>query len=179
MTVGLPLALALLAQAAVNGQTYGPLPPPPPKPAVKAPEPLATTTEPCAAPRPGGNPNEIIVCVQRPQGYRLNPDIMEAKRAMRSGKPKPPERMRDTSCASVGPMGCLGSGAGIDLIGGAILLGTMVAKAVRGDNVGKMFITDPQPTEYQLYLEAKRAREAREAEEAAAAAAKAKAAPKP
>jgi hypothetical protein len=40
-----------------------------------------------------------------------------------------------------------------------------------------MFVTDPQPTEYQLYLEAKKAREDKEADAAAkAVAAQAKAA---
>ena len=58
---------------------------------------------------------------------------------------------------------------GIDLLGAAMVLGTMATKAVKGENVGKMFVTDPQPTEYQLYLEAKREREAKEAEKAAKA----------
>ena len=38
-----------------------------------------------------------------------------------------------------------------------------------------MFVTDPQPSEYQLYQEFKREREAKEAEKKAKAAAKAKA----
>jgi hypothetical protein len=49
----------------------------------------------------------------------------------------------------------------------------MLQKAVSGENVGEMFVTDPQPDEYQLYLEAKHYRESREAEQAAALKAKA------
>ena len=50
-----------------------------------------------------------------------------------------------------------------------MVLGSMATQAIRGDNVGKMFVTDRKPTEYELYKEAKRAREAREAEAAAKA----------
>jgi hypothetical protein len=42
-----------------------------------------------------------------------------------------------------------------------------------------MFVTDPQPTEYQLYVEAKKEREAKEAEKAALAKAKVAAASHP
>jgi hypothetical protein len=66
--------------------------------------------------------------------------------------------------------------AGIDLLAAAVTAATMVEKAVTGQNVGKMFVTDPQPSDYELYQEAKRAREAKEAEAAAAARAKAEAA---
>ena len=55
---------------------------------------------------------------------------------------------------------------------------TMVQKAVSGENVGEMFITDPQPDEYKLYLQAKREREAAELEAAEKAKAKAAAAAK-
>ena len=50
----------------------------------------------------------------------------------------------------------------------------MAATASQGGDVGKMFETTPEMSEYQLYLQAKKRREAREAQ-AAAAAAKAKA----
>lgn len=188
MLAALPVAIALLAQAAsaapaqspaeVNASpAYGPTLPAPPKAEtpVKVAEAEVQAAERCVSTPPTAVADEIVVCVQRPEGYRLNPDLVEARRAMRSGRPKRPERMVDNSCASVGPMGCTG-GAGINLLGAAITLGTMAAKAVQGENVGKMFITDPQPTEYQLYLEAKRNREAKEADAAIEAQAKAKAA---
>jgi hypothetical protein len=147
--------------------TYGPVLPAPPKPPVKI------TEDKCAPAHVSADTREIVVCAQKPQGYRLDPDVMEAKRQKHSGgRPKRPERMRDNSCASVGPFGCT-PGAGIDLLGAAMVLGTMATKAVKGENVGKMFVTDPQPTEYQLYVEAKRRREAKEAEAAAVAKAKA------
>ena len=40
----------------------------------------------------------------------------------------------------------------------------MLARAAKGESVGDMFKTQPEPSEYDLYLEAKRNREAREAE---------------
>jgi hypothetical protein len=88
--------------------------------------------------------------------------------------------MKDNSCATIGPMGCRGN-PGIDLVNAVAVLGKMVDKISKGENVGEMFVTDPQPDEYQLYVEAKRAREAKEAEELAAAKAKAakEAAPPP
>ena len=57
-----------------------------------------------------------------------------------------------------------GVGAGIDLMAAASTVVAMVNTAVTGGNVGKMFVTDPTPSEYQLYLEAKKRREAKEAE---------------
>jgi hypothetical protein len=166
MLASLPIAIALLeAAGAVQSTAAAPQSPP------KAPER-------CSDRLPTGNDREIVVCVQRHQGYRLNPDVMEAKRALRSGQPKRPERINDTSCASVGPFGCA-PGAGVNLIGAALTAAQMAARLAQGKEIGSMFVTDPQPTEYQLYVEAKRAREAREAEAEAAAAAKAKAAAKP
>jgi len=79
---------------------------------------------------------------------------------------------RPRDCA-VGPFGC-GPQAGINLVGAALTAATMVKKAVSGENVGQMFVTDPHPTEYQLYLAAKARREAREAEISAANQARAK-----
>ena len=126
---------------------------------------------------PNAQPGEIVVCGERPQGYRLDPDVMEASRGMRGGgRLKRPERHRDTSCASVGPAGCIGAGAGINLIGAALTAAEMAARLAKGQPIGSMFVTDPQPTEYQRYVAAKRAREAREAEAAVAAKVAAKAA---
>ena len=42
-------------------------------------------------------------------------------------------------------------------------------KAAKGENVGKMFITDPTSSEYELYQQAKAEREAKEAHDATAA----------
>ena len=173
MAAGLTLGIAMLAQVAGAAPNHGPVVQAPPSPPAETVVAAETAPERCAAPPPTMEPGEIFVCAPRPQGYRLNPDVMEAKRQLRSGRPKRPERMRDTSCASVGPFGCT-PGTGIDLIGGAIVAATMAARAARGENVGRMFVTDPQPTEYELYVEAKRIREAKEAEAAAKAKTKAK-----
>ena len=164
MAAGRSLAIALLAGAAPEAQAVSNAPP------------AAKADNGCGPTPRDIEPGEIFVCAPKPQGYRIDPDVLEANRAKRRAKLKRPERMADTSCASVGPFGCTGLGAaGIDLLGAAMALGTMATKAIRGENVGEMFVTDRKPTEYELYMEAKREREAKEAEEAAAAKAKAKA----
>ena len=156
--------LLLLAEAAAAG----PAAPTEAKPPVTV---ETASDEDCAeANRGGADTRTITVCAQRPQGYRLNPDVMAAKRVKRTGRgaaPKPPENFKRDECATVGPMGCRGQGV-IDIPTAAIAAAQMVAKAVNGEDVGKMFQTDRQLSEYELYLLAKAEREAREEEEAAA-----------
>lgn len=118
----------------------------------------------------GTDTRTITICAQRPQGYRLNPDVMTAKKIKRTGRgaaPKRPENFKHDDCATVGPMGCRGQGI-IDIPSAAIAAAQMIAKAAKGEDVGKMFQTDKQLSEYELYLLAKAQREAREEEEAAA-----------
>lgn len=159
MTDGLSLALALLAAGAAPASAA---------PATAAPAAaVAAAGDRCASLPPSDNPNAIVVCAPRQEGYRLDPDIMKAKRlASKRGRPAAPERLRDTSCKVVGPMGC-GPPAGINLVAAGITAATMIGKAVRGENVGEMFITDPQPDEYQIYAALKREREAEAADKAA------------
>jgi hypothetical protein len=105
---------------------------------------------------------------------------MQAKRQMRSGgRPtRPgPGGFKDNPRCVVGPEGC--HYGGINLIGAALTAGEMAARLAKGQEIGSMFVTDPHPSEYQLYLEAKRDREAKEAEKKAKAEAKAKAATPP
>lgn len=154
MPAALPVAIALLSAAPAS--SYGP-----PAPAAAPGKPAAKRAEQgCATQTPKADAHEIVVCAERPQGYRLDPDVIEAKREMRSGRRKPPERFVDKTCATIGPMGCRFE-PGVNLVDAALTLATMVDRAVKGENVGRMFITDPQPDEYQLYLEAKRRREGR------------------
>jgi len=152
--------LLLLAQAAADAEA--------PKPPVTA---ETASNEHCDDARSqGADTRTITVCAQRPQGYRLNPDVMAAKRIKRTGRgaaPKGPENFKQNDCATVGPMGCRGQGV-IDIPSAAIAAVQMVAKAVQGEDVGKMFQTDKNLSEYELYLLAKAEREAREEEEAAA-----------
>lgn len=169
---GLGMAMALAMSAAAQAQpaepapsAYGPATPAPPRKKVE-PAPV----EPCPTPRPTVENPEIFVCVTRPEGYRIDPNIVEAERARKANKKlKRPERMVDRSCNTVGPMGCRGGG-GINLVAVAMTAAEMARRAAKGENVGEMFITDPQPDEYQLYLQAKREREARDAEAKALAA---------
>jgi hypothetical protein len=175
MPAGLPVAVMLLAQAASAAPTYGPAPPPAPK-AAAAP---ATGTEPGCKPA-DPNSREIVICAEKPQGYRLNPDVLKAKRQAHSaGRPqrRGPIAMKDNSCTVVGPAPCMNAPM-INLLAAAATASEMAARLSKGQEIGSMFVTDPHPSEYQLYLEAKAEREAKEAEaKAKATAAKAKAAP--
>jgi hypothetical protein len=166
MPAALPVVLLLLAPAAAPAAAG----PPPPAASSAPPSTDAEgATEGCDPSQPSTDPRQINICAQKPDGYRLNPDLLEARKLKRSGRrPKPPERMVDKSCTSVGPMGC-GPPAGINLIGAALTAAQMAARLAKGEDIGRMFVTDPSPSEYQLYLEVKRAREAREAEERAKA----------
>ena len=183
MLAGLPLAIALIADVGGAAPAYGPSPPPPPaKTAPKAPAKVAETDFKAASRCPTlpatAQPGEIIVCGQKPEGYRLDPDVMAAKREAHRGgnRPKRPDRMVDRSCAVVGAAGCIGAYPGINLLGAAMTAAEIAARLAKGQEIGSIFITDPQQSEYQLYVEAKRDREAKEAEAAAHKAAKAKAA---
>jgi hypothetical protein len=144
---------------------------PPAQPAAQPAAPAIQPGEPapddCAAERPSADSRRITICAQRPNGYRLNPDIMEARRELKSGgRPTRPGATVRPDCAAVGPAPC--TIGGINLIGAALTAAEMAERAVKGQDVGKMFVTDPHPDEYHLYLMAKARREAEEAEKAAA-----------
>jgi hypothetical protein len=56
---------------------------------------------------------------------------------------------------------------GVDLLAAAVTAAAMAKRAASGQEVGSMFLTDPHPSEYQLYQMAKARREAEEADKAA------------
>ena len=156
MLSGLPITLLFAAQAA------GPALPPQPKPKTEA-APSA-----CAAPPVDKDKGEIFVCAPRPEGYRIDPDVLKAsKQARNRTKPRPPERLVDNSCASVGPHGC--TTTGVNLLNAALVLATMAQKAASGGDIGQMFVTDPQLSEYDYYKLAKSEREAKESADEIAA----------
>lgn len=161
MPLGLTVAI-LLAQAASAA------------PAEASPPPAESADETCKEAMAKADTREIVICAQKRQGYRLNPDVMQAKRQVRSGgRPtRPgPGGIKDNSRCVVGPEGC--HSYGINLIGAALTAGEMAARLAKGQEIGSMFVTDPHPSEYQLYVEAKRDREAKEAEKKAKAKARA------
>jgi hypothetical protein len=156
MAGALSIALLTLAQA-------------PAQPQVAGSNRVSAAAAPDRCPAPSADSREIVICTERSQGYRLNPDVMEAKREIRSGgRPPSPYQQPRPDCVSVGPAPCVS--AGINLIGAALTAAEMAKRVAEGKEIGNMFKTDPHPTEYQLYLIAKARREQREAEEAAAAA---------
>jgi hypothetical protein len=120
-----------------------------------------------SCPAPSADSTTIVICTERPQGYRLNPDVMEAKREIHGGG-RPVRQSTETpppECATVGPFPCFN--AGINLIAAAATAAEMAARLGKGEEIGSMFMTDPHPDEYHLYLMAKARREAEEARKAA------------
>jgi hypothetical protein len=180
MPAGLSVAFMAAAQAVTAaapgaGPVYGPDPNAASAPlVVSVKEPQRDCKNPAV---PDPNSREIVVCAVRPNGYRLDPDVLAARRLKKngeSGRPRNPhETFADHSCATVGPMGCRGQ-ATIDIFTAAAALATMAQRLSSGQEIGSMFQTTPTSSEYQLYLEAKKQRE--EAEAAKAAKAKAAAA---
>ena len=176
MPLALPAAIALLAQAAVGASdpaphVYGPAAP---VAARTVPAPVKTAQRDCAPSISDPNSREIVVCAPKPQGYRIDPDVLKAKREKRealAGRAKPPENFKDHSCRVVGPAPCMDSPM-INLLAAAATIGEIADRLAKGQEIGSIFVTEPQLSEYQLYLTAKKEREEKEA----AAAAKAKSA---
>jgi hypothetical protein len=172
----LPAALLMLAQPAeaaasapanASPSVYGPAPEAPPKPA-----PINTAERQCAPQNPDPNSNQIVVCAVKPEGYRLPPDVVEARRLKKQdqrGRPhNPHETYADHSCATVGPMGCRGAPT-IDFIAVAATAAEISKRLAKGQEIGSIFQTTPSQSEYQFYQEAKKEREEKEAEKAAKA----------
>lgn len=165
MPAGLTVALMLSAQAAT---AYGPAP------ATSAPPPATAAGKECTTPTaPDPNSREIVVCAVKPNGYRLDPDVLEAKRLKKKGesvRPRNPhETYADHNCATVGPMGCRGQ-VTIDAFTAAAVLAEMGERLSKGQEIGSMFQTTPAKGDYALYLDAKKEREEHEADKAAKAA---------
>jgi hypothetical protein len=169
MPVGLHVAIALLAQAApASASAYGPAAPPPPASTSTS---KVTPQRVCAPQSSDPKANEIVVCAIKPEGYRLPPDIVEARRLKKeggAGAPRSPhETYADHSCANVGPMGCRGAPT-INLLAAAAVAAEIGKRLAKGQEIGSLFETTPAPTDYQYFLEAKKLREEKEAETAAA-----------
>ena len=168
MLIGPAVALAMLAQAAEAAPAGAS-----PADARAAP---AGSSDRCPAQSANSSSGTIVICTQRPQGYRLNPDVMEARREMRSGG-RPVRQGTETprpDCVTVGPAPCVN--AGINLIAAALTAAEMAKRVATGQEIGSMFKTDPHPDEYRLYLMAKQRREEEEAQRTAEAKSKAAAA---
>jgi hypothetical protein len=161
MPLGLSVALMLSAQAAAA--------PAPASTATAAQAPRECTTPPVLV----SGSNEIVVCALKPDGYRLDPDILAAKRMKKKGESVRPRNPHETyanrDCATVGPMGCRGQPT-IDIFTAAAALTTMAERLSSGQEIGSMFQTTPAKGDYALYLEAKHEREEQEADKKAKAA---------
>ena len=158
MLSGLPILILASAQAATA---------PPPD------QPVNPGAVPCQNSSPSNDKDEVVICVERQEGYRLNPDLREAEREMKRKKLRRPERFADTSRCSVGPQGCVNSG--VPILGIALTAVEIARRAATGGNVGEVFVTEPQTSEYEIYQALKRERDAKRAAADAAAAPKSKA----
>ena len=151
---GLAISLAALLATAQPAEPAAQ--PPPEQPAAK---------EDCRTTTPTPDKDEIVVCAERQEGYRINPDVMEASRAVkqRGQRPKIIDNgtRAPTLCEHIGGCSALES---LNIVNTALIAAQLLARAAQGESVGDMFKPQPEPTEYQLYLDAKRNREAREAE---------------
>jgi hypothetical protein len=174
MTVGTPVALILLAQAVsaaspppATPKAYGPA-----APAASAPAPAPKPERECANQNADPKGNEIVVCAIKPEGYRLPPDIVEARRLKKEGitvRPhNPHEAYLDHSCANVGPMGCRGTPT-LNMLAVAATAAEISRRLAAGQDVGSVFETEKSSTDYQLYQVAKKEREQKEAAAAAKA----------
>ena len=155
MSIGFILAAAAAAQA------YGPETPVPPRTAASA----AAPRKDCSPDAPDPNSDTIVVCVVKPDGYRIDPDVLSARKAKRradQGRPlNRSEKLADSSC-SVGPHACVDTG--VNLLAVALTAAQMVERLSKGQEIGSMFRTDPQMSEYEYYQLAKAERERAEIE---------------
>jgi hypothetical protein len=173
MSAGLFLAAAAMAQAAdaapapppaQPAPAYGPSEPAPAKAAANS----GATRKDCSPTTPDPDSDTIVVCVVKPDGYRIDPDILAATKAKRDadqGKARPPENYADNTCATVGPNGCAFAPA-INLLAAAMTAAEIADRVSKGQEIGSVFRTDPQLTEYQYYQLAKAERERKESEAA-------------
>jgi hypothetical protein len=171
MVVGILLAAALMGQTA-DGATA------PAAPAQEVAGPQTPGSEPvktaatqaskdCSPTAPDPNSREVVVCVQKPEGFRIDPDVLAAKKAKREalrGRLKTPqEKLRDNSCTVVGSQGCIFAAPGIDLLAAAATAAEISKRLAEGKEIGSIFVTEPQKDEYQYYRDAKKEREQKEA----------------
>lgn len=105
----------------------------------------------------------IVVCGQRREGFRLDPDVMEAKREVETDSRSASSKVPTAQAAcSPQPMGCGKSLDSFDLANVAIVLGTSAIRAAKGEVWTKAFKTGG-PDEYQQYQQAKQRRKAQDA----------------
>ena len=141
------------------------------KPAVSAPDPKTTQSVEKAC-QNDPNARDIVVCGQRGQAYRVDPDVMEANREVqtkqRSATSAVPTAQAVCSRLLVGPPATCGQGLGsLDLANVAMVVATTAVKAAKGEDWKSIFRPGGSD-EYRLYQAAKRRREAADEQRAAA-----------
>src|SRR4051794_39505513 len=147
MPAGLPVAILLFAQAASSATSHEPTPPAPVTAA-----PVKGAERECVNQNKDPKANEIVVCAIKPQGYRIDPDVLEARRQKKQGPGSQPhnphETYADHSCATVGPMGCRGVPT-VNVLAAALVAAKMADHLSKGQEIGSMFETTPTTGEYK------------------------------
>lgn len=171
MLVGILLAAALMGRTADSATA--PAAPPQEIAGPQAPgsEPVkivaAEASKDCSPTAPDPNSREVVVCVQKPQGFRIDPDVIAATKAKREasrGRLKTPQdKLRDNSCTVVGAQGCIFAAPEINLLAAAATAAEISKRLAEGKEIGSIFVTEPQKDEYRYYQDAKKEREQKEA----------------
>ena len=122
--------------------------------AAAAPADAAMATKPLSC--PAKDPAQVVVCGKAPERYRIDPNVLEANRAVEAVPPKPPlrgdEQLADSAC--IGPNVC--TGGVIPLVGMAVVAAKAVALAAQGDDWRDAIRTHED--EYRLYKQAEQRR---------------------
>ena len=135
-----------------------------------APRPVAEARDPCQP----LNARDIVVCGQRSQPYRLDPNVMESGRRAESNSRSATSAVPTAQAVCLSsPIGCTKDLSSLDLANVAFVVGTAAVRAAQGRDSTQAFRA-AGPDEYQLYQQAKQ-RRAAEADQRAAAEVKRKA----
>jgi hypothetical protein len=145
----------LIAAAAAAPAAAGPAPATP-TPTVGQPLVLSGLA-PSAAPCTSNDADEVLVCAQRNQRYRIDPLVLEASRARNAEPPKPPATAEASpTMGCIGPSACKGDQ--IPLVRMGLVALKAAALALDGQDWRNALRT--REDEYRLY-EAAKARSAK------------------
>ena len=136
------------------------------EPSPAAPAPAVTVDVSCHS----QDREEILVCGQRRQGFRIDPAVMDGAQGAADSSASATAAMPVAQATCAGqPSGCSLRIDSLDLANVAIVVGAMGLRALRGEDWARALKTGGTD-EYQLYLQARQRRETQETEKRAEAA---------
>lgn len=154
------LPLALGSPAPASAQPTAPAEPALPAAQGQPPERIAL---PLQNPSCTSNEGEIVVCGRKEDRYRIDPTVLAGLRARQArNAPSRPDRRIVTAekCSPVGPNGCAFRDV-LPVSAVALTLVTAAVKAIKGEDLRPMLRAEP--TDYELYEQAKADEERRKA----------------